>query len=143
MAAEKLFYVGVKSLIENDQGKVLLFHSPGWAQQNIEPHWDMPGGRIDVGEDLLAALKREIYEETGIQKNSTPKFFTATISNHISAHKDHGITVGLAIFVYTVSIAKNAEVKISDEHTEYEWVDKEEAAKRLSHKYPPEFTSLL
>ena len=32
-----------------------------------EPFWELPGGRIDPGEDLDTALKREVFEETGIQ----------------------------------------------------------------------------
>ncbi len=143
MAKEKLFFIGVKALIEDSQEEILLFNSPGWAQQKVSPHWDMPGGRINIGEDLLTALRREIFEETGIKKYSSPVFFTATISNHITDHKEHNFKVGLAIFVYKLRIPELKQLKISDEHTEFEWVEKKEAAKRLANKYPPEFTNLL
>jgi hypothetical protein len=47
------------------------------------------------------------------------------------------------LMVYKVQIPKNSKIKLSDEHIAYEWVDRSEAAKRLSHKYPEEFTQLL
>ena len=31
--------------------------------------WQMPQGGIDRGESTLKALKREMFEETGIEKN--------------------------------------------------------------------------
>lgn len=140
---EMMFYIGVKALIEDKKGRILLFHSPGWSQQNIQPHWDLPGGRIDVGENLLTALKREIYEETGIKKYSKPQFFYATISHHLTTHKIYDFKVGLAILVYKIKIPGSSEFKISDEHTKYEWVTPKEAGKRLSEKYPNDFTQLL
>jgi 8-oxo-dGTP pyrophosphatase MutT (NUDIX family) len=141
MGKEKYFWVGVKALIEDEKGKILLFKAPGWPAQNLEPHWDIPGGRIDVGEEPLTALKRELLEETGISDYSEPDFFTAVIANP-QTKLDIG-TVGLAIFVYKVKIADDVQVKISDEHTEYEWVARPEAAQKLEYKYPPALTKIL
>lgn len=35
--------------------------------------WDLPGGGIDRGEDLLAALRREIQEEVGMEIEDEPE----------------------------------------------------------------------
>jgi len=51
--------------------------------------------------------------------------------------------LGLVLMVYKVKIPAYSRITLSDEHTDYEWVDKKEAAKRLAHKYPTEFTELL
>ncbi len=55
---------------------IMLFNSKGeaWIGRRFEKQnddgigkwWQMPQGGIDEGEDLLAAAKRELYEETGV-----------------------------------------------------------------------------
>ncbi|MDL2225647.1 NUDIX hydrolase [Eubacteriales bacterium OttesenSCG-928-M02] len=35
-------------------------------RQNPPLSWGPPGGRVEAGEDLAAAVTREVYEETGI-----------------------------------------------------------------------------
>jgi len=52
--------VSVAALVTNDKGKILLVNSP-WRG------WEYPGGLIEPGESFEAALKREVYEEAGVQ----------------------------------------------------------------------------
>lgn len=51
--------VFVTGIIENEQGELLLLKSP------FRPGWEPPGGQVELGEDLIAALERETKEETG------------------------------------------------------------------------------
>jgi 8-oxo-dGTP diphosphatase len=138
----KLFNVGIKGLVENAEGKILVLKSSLKGHRlPTKVYWDIPGGRIEEGEQILEVLKREIEEETGITKIHGPELFTVVISNHEIPFEDK--ILGLVLIVYKVNIPKNSKIKLSDEHTAYEWVDKAEAAKRLGHKYPAEFTQLL
>jgi 8-oxo-dGTP diphosphatase len=140
--AEKLFYVGVKGLIQNRQGKILLLKADATKhRKNKEPYWDIPGGRIDEDESVLDALKRELKEETGIEKIQNHSFFTTVISNHQIPHGRQ--TIGLVLMIYVVKIPSDSVIKISKEHVAYEWVSRLEARKRLIHKYPKEFTDQL
>lgn len=141
MANEKLFHVGIKALIENEQGLILLLKAPAWERGNIEAHWDIPGGRIQEGQNATEVLAREVEEETGIRKIESFDFFTAVVSNHQIPFEDK--MLGLVLMIYKVRIPKNSQIKISDEHVAHEWVSAKEAAKRLAQKYPPEFTTLL
>lgn len=50
---------GAYAILARD-GRVLLTH-----QAEPEPEFQLPGGGIDRGESPLAALHREVYEETG------------------------------------------------------------------------------
>ncbi len=54
----------VVGLVEYD-GKILLLQrkddEPAWDRK-----WEFPGGKIEVGEDGQAAVRREIAEETGL-----------------------------------------------------------------------------
>jgi 8-oxo-dGTP diphosphatase len=142
MAKEKLFQVGVKALIENKSGMVLLFKAPGWAKNNTPPHWDIPGGRIQEGQNALTTLKREVAEETGITKISGITFLTAVVSNH-EVVLENDKKAGLLLMIYKVTIPEKTKIIISDEHIGAEWIDKKEAARRLAVKYPPEFTKTL
>lgn len=141
MAKEKLFHVGVKALIEDEKGNILLLHAPGWAKNNTPPHWDIPGGRIQEGQVVEDALKREIEEETGIKKVRSVSFFTAVISKHEIPFEDR--ILGLVLMIYKITIPVGSKITLSHEHTEYEWVEPKEAAKRLENKYPEEFTKKL
>ncbi len=54
----------VVAVIVDDDGRVLL------TRRSIQPFqdlWVMPGGKIDLGEPILEALKREVHEEVGLE----------------------------------------------------------------------------
>lgn len=142
MAQEKLFQIGIKALVTDEQDRILLLFSGDWHLKNQTEHWDIPGGRIQEGSTPLETLQREVEEETGIKEISKTEFFTAVVSNF----KDMpvgGRMVGLALMIYKVNIPPNSKIALSHEHSKYEWVDRKEAAKRLAYKYPAEFTDLL
>lgn len=142
MIKEKLFQIGVKALIVNKQGKILVLDSGDWHLKHQQRHWDIPGGRIQEGHSILETLRREMAEETGITKFTKPKFFSAVISNFESRLED-GRTAGLALMIYRVGIPENSKIILSEEHSGYEWVSKKVAAERLRYKYPAEFTDQL
>jgi ADP-ribose pyrophosphatase YjhB (NUDIX family) len=54
--------VGVGAVIVRD-GKVVLIRR---RYEPLKGHWSLPGGTVEVGETLEAALAREMLEETGL-----------------------------------------------------------------------------
>jgi 8-oxo-dGTP diphosphatase len=54
-------YSAVRALIVKDN-KLLVVGGDGDGD-----FYCLPGGRIDFGEDLASAVKREVYEETGLK----------------------------------------------------------------------------
>jgi len=54
---EDCFHLGVKVLLYDSEGRVLLLKKG--------PYWDLPGGRLQKGETLMETLQREVEEETG------------------------------------------------------------------------------
>src|SRR6266568_6064575 len=48
-------------------------HRRSWDRRLFPGCWDIVGGHVESGEDLLHALKREIVEETGWQLRGSPQ----------------------------------------------------------------------
>jgi 8-oxo-dGTP pyrophosphatase MutT (NUDIX family) len=57
--AERSYQVTIKGLCFDEQERVLL------VQENTG-RWDLPGGRMEHGEDFHSTLRRECREEMGI-----------------------------------------------------------------------------
>jgi 8-oxo-dGTP diphosphatase len=57
---DSYFQVSIKGLFFNEEGKLMMI-------QEKDGNWEVPGGRIQKGEDFIACLKRECLEETGLE----------------------------------------------------------------------------
>lgn len=73
-------------------------------------NWAIPGGLIDYGETPFIAAKRELLEETGI------KLDLNLITDISSYRYDSNLT-------YVIFTPQKFNVKLSSEHTAYEWID--------------------
>ncbi len=140
--ATQLFHVGIKALCRDGQGRYLVLQvNPEKLRGKQPAYWDIPGGRIEEDDTVEATLARELEEELGIALETMPKFFTGVVAN-IKIPTDVG-EVGLVLMIYLVDFPVDAAIKLSDEHTAYEWVDAAAAADRLRYKYPQEFTDKI
>ena len=141
MAKHKKYHLGIKGLIRNKKGQILLLlKSPErTVKYGHQPYWDIPGGRVKEGDSVEETLKREIAEETGIEKIENKGLFFAVVSN-IEITKEN---CGLILFVYECVPQGKYEIKLDDENTEYRWFDKDGAAEQLKIKYPEEFVEKI
>ena len=66
--AERVFtqVFGVVGAIIEKEGKILLVKEAGTHDKG---KWNQPAGWIDVGEDPIEMVKRELKEETGLDFN--------------------------------------------------------------------------
>ena len=55
----------VAGVIRRDDGRVLI--TQRLADDTLGGYWEFPGGKVDPGEELKAALHRELMEELGIE----------------------------------------------------------------------------
>jgi len=112
----KNFNIGVKGVIVKDKKVLLLKRDMG----NGQVFWDVPGGRIDDNEDILETLKRELLEELP----SIGKFKIKEILHSYRLPRDIKEDLGLVLLFYKVN-AEDFQVKLSNEHCDYRWFDKE------------------
>ena|SRR3990167_157122 len=112
MAEDKLFFVGQKAFIHKD-GQVLVMKEDSGL--------DFPGGKIQDGEPSFEeSLKREVKEETGLEISIGEPF---TVWYRVGTK---GIHEGKTIFLVGYKCEYlGGEVVISDEHLDFEWIDKE------------------
>ncbi len=138
--AEQLFQIGVKALIINNTGKLLLVgrHGKGQADQT---HLDLPGGRMDTGETVIDALKRELQEEINVSDFELGDLFDTLLSNITIPVGD--TRVPLVLVIYNVQLVPNQPIELGDEEEVYEWLEPAAAAKVLKFKYPVDFCTKI
>lgn len=89
--------------------------------------WQMVTGSIDdSGEKAFETALREIKEETGL---APQKFWIVPNINSFYSHEMNEICM---VPVFAALVDDKSEVEISDEHSEFRWVSKEEALVMLA-----------
>jgi 8-oxo-dGTP diphosphatase len=90
--------------------------------------WDLPGGGYEQGEEVISSIKREAQEEVSLLINNPfPVFFANKINT------EAGLYWGRQVFAICYACrdwkglpaeasAKEGEITLSDEHTEFKWV---------------------
>ena len=133
--AEQLFQIGVKALITNNEGKILLVGRHGKDQSR--PHLDLPGGRMDANESVLDALRRELQEEVGVTECRVGELYDTLLSNITIPVGD--VRIPLTLVIYKVKLLENQEIVLGEEEEIMQWLAPEQAAEALRFKYPADF----
>ncbi|OGI60443.1 hypothetical protein A2641_00200 [Candidatus Nomurabacteria bacterium RIFCSPHIGHO2_01_FULL_37_25] len=111
--------VGVKILLKNKEGKFLLLLRNPVKYPEVGKKWDIVGGRIDAGASLMENLKREVLEETGLEVVGETKLLLA---QDILKPDKHVVRL-------TYMGESKGEVRLSEEHSEYKWLTRDELTK--------------
>lgn len=137
---EDCFHLGVKALIHDRDGRLLLLKlNP--EKVKGEDYWDIPGGRIQKNESLEDALKREVYEETGLQNITRMTPFTMALSSiRIPVQKGD---VGLIFATFLCDVSGDCPIQLSNEHIQFGWFEAGRAAELLAVNYPSQLTEKL
>lgn len=123
---EQTYYLGVKAIIRNVSGEVLVLKRSGAG------YWDLPGGRVHVNESPTKTLMREVYEETGIQNLFHMQANALTVTP-LTLSAPSGEKIGLILWYYTCCvIGTSIDVHLSDEHCEFAWLAWEQVQERVS-----------
>lgn len=110
--------VCVGALVREPGGQVLLVRTTKWRGL-----WGVPGGKVEWGESLLDAVKREFAEETGLTLTSIEYAQTQEAVLSPEFHKPaHMLLVDFLAESAAQDIAPNEEIEA------WAWVSLEEAA---------------
>lgn len=100
-------------------GKILLLHRAPHKPQGST--WCVPAGKVDDGEDLHAAMLRELQEETGIiPPNRILDYFKETFVRYSEYDYPY--------HMYYLKLDQEPHVTVDiKDHTDFIWVTPEEA----------------
>ncbi|NCO11235.1 hypothetical protein CO038_01905 [Candidatus Pacearchaeota archaeon CG_4_9_14_0_2_um_filter_39_13] len=105
------FRVAVRGFVV-DSGNLLVLKR--LSKEHMPGIWEPPGGRLNEGEDPFLGLKREVMEEAGLDVEigdvMSVRYFT----------RQDGQKILMLTFLCT---PLSKEVRLSDEHSEFRWID--------------------
>ncbi len=84
--------------------------------------WEFPGGRINFGEELHECLEREVMEETGLQIKVGEVLYASTFLTSESRQ---------VVVITYLCTSKTDKVKLSFEHSDYLWANREQIGEKL------------
>lgn len=99
----KLFPVSVKGVLFEENQVVLL--------ENERQNWELPGGRLEPGEDPIACLEREVTEELGVRV-AVEAILNSWVYEVLPQRE-------VLIVTYGVRRADQKAMRASDEHRQF------------------------
>ena len=70
--------------VRNDQGQILL------VRRRDSGNWELPGGRVELGEAATTATEREVVEESGVAVTVTGLAGVYSDPGHVMVYPDTG-----------------------------------------------------
>lgn len=122
---KKIYSAGIIPYLYGDYGReyLLLQYHAGY--------WDLPKGKLEVGETPREAAFRELFEETGIVDIELYDDFQETLSYTFYDQDRNRVEKTVYFFI---GKAQSSSVTISHEHQGYVWLDYDQAMYRLTYK---------
>lgn len=116
----------VGALAIDAEGRGLFVRTPKWRGR-----WGVPGGKIEPGETMLAALRREFAEETGLELVDVR--WAPTLEAVRSPEFVHDAHFVLLNFV---ARSRPGTVRLNDEADAFVWLAPRHASSRLDLNEP-------
>jgi 8-oxo-dGTP pyrophosphatase MutT (NUDIX family) len=115
------------AVVRNGLGQVLF------VRRADDGCWELPGGRVEVGESALAAVVREVAEEAGVTIKVTGLAGVYSDPSHVLAYPcGEGIYQQFAVCFHAFTPARNAQSD-EDETIAAAWFEPEQATQLAMH----------
>lgn len=111
----------VNRCIVKKDGKILIIQRA--KTDSYEPNkWEIPGGKLEIGDDPSYSIETEVLEECNLYvKITSPKYFVET--KVVREGKYNGLP---AVNIVGEASVVGGEIKLSHEHQNYKWIDPNE-----------------
>ena len=128
-----------KVKIERSAGAIIFRRRGGQVLylllQHTRGHWAFPKGHIEKGETSLETARREIKEESGLERIRFFPGYKETIRFRFKwPPKTKDAELRLKFVVFYLGQVFESRVTISDEHKNFQWVTYEKAMEILRHR---------
>ena len=106
------------------EGKVLLLKRG--EKGFLANHWELPGGKLEHGEDPICGVLREVQEEAGILCDVIRPYHAWHAVNDYKGEPTHFVEID-----FLLALKPGQRVTPADGMTAYAWVGKEELDQHL------------
>ncbi len=107
----------VGALVINQSGDCLLIKTHKWRDR-----YGIPGGKIQAGETMLEALRRELLEETGLAIRDERLILVQDCIDSPEFYKPAHF-----LLINYVAWTDGADVRLNDEAQSYRWIQPKDA----------------
>lgn len=130
---EQIFHIGIKGLILNQHRELLVLHETSSGGSL----YDIPGGRIEGGENPLETLARELREEIGVG-------IFEVVGRPLVARSPKRLSIpegemALMLVAFPICLRGDREPAAQEPNVKSEWRQLAEAELLLRDKYPEDF----
>ena len=106
--------LSVRAII-NEDGKALLLKRNN-GRPSILGKYELPGGKLELGEQPEDALRRYLHDDAGLHIQSSKLFDAVTYIDHDDASVQYGV------IVYLVTLTRQRHpMKLSGNYARYKW----------------------
>ncbi len=116
MSERQSYYVGIKGIIKNEAGRVLILKDAS------KDKWEIPGGRIDKDQSITDSFSRELEEELPGAKLIRLGRVIHVAQGDFVVENNHKL---LLVF-YLAQVTLPETLVLSDEHTGSAWVNEDD-----------------
>lgn len=115
--------VGVGLIVRQPDGKVLMCRRLKTPEAG---HWSIVGGKIDIMEPAVDAVRREAEEETGLKIGRVD--FVGVVEAILGHEDQHW----LSLIYVTDDFSGEAFLTEPDKHSDLQWIDPDQPPQPLS-----------